>query len=438
MSKVSLNPPAQVRNFVSNGVLLQLSGVPLHKVPVYIMRAAKEVYSNGKYWQIAKKYGVTESTFSTQEVFHIKRDLLDLQMREGKLNTIGHLHRAGAIVADKASDAYQFSEALYKTAKIMHAMESGMSEGEAAIEAMKWLFDYSLVPKNVRYLRNAPIGMPFLTFQFKVLPRLAEVALLHPQRLIPWVTLFAGWPLLWAMMAGDDDDEYKRLQKALPQWLRERGHAMILPFKDEEGRSQIVDLGYFMPWSMYTQAAKDIAKGEVGDAIKTVGLFSGPLTSVITATMTGKDAFTGRNIMNPGDPAGRQFIAGLNYTWDMMMPPIVGSRGLVSPIGLLDAEYGGKAVQAATGRTNKLGDPTATAKQAALYPFGLNVYSIDPENAKAQNVMRLKYEVDQTEMAGKRKLQNRGLSDEARQEIVEEYKAEIQRRGKNIMEYQEK
>jgi Inorganic Pyrophosphatase/Large polyvalent protein-associated domain 1/RadC-like JAB domain len=435
MGKVALNPPAQVRNFVSNGVLLQLSGVPLHKLPGYMKRALNEVVDNGKYWQIAKKYGVTESTFATQELYRIRRDLLDLEMREGRLNPIGKLHRMGAIVADGASDAYQFSEAWYKTAKIMHAMDSGMSEAEAAIEAQKWLFDYSLVPKSVRYLRNLPYGMPFITFQYKVLPRLAEVAVLHPQRLIPWVALFAGWPLLWATIAGEDDDEYKRLQKALPPWLQERGHAMILPWQDEDGRSQVLDMGYFMPWSMYTDIVGDLARGELGEAVQTTGIFSGPVNSVAIAMMTGKDPFTKRDIMDPGDPLGRQFAAATNYAWDMMMPPIVSSRGLVSPMGLVDQEYGGKAVQAITGRTNKYGDPTATGSQAGLYPFGLNVYSIEPQHSTAQNVLRLKYEADQTEQTLKRKLQNRALSEDARKAIVQEYTDEMKRRYEKIEEY---
>ena len=356
-------------------------------------------------------------------------------MREGKLNPIGKLHRMGAIVADGASDAYQFSEALYKTAKIMHAMDNGASEADAAIEAQKWLFDYSLVPKSVRYLRNAPVGMPFLTFQYKVLPRLAEVAVLHPQRLLPWVELCAGWPLLWAMMAGEDDDEYKRLQKSMPTWLQERGHAMILPYTDDDGRSQVLDLGYFMPWSMYTDVVGDLGRGEIGDAAQTLGIFSGPVTSVIVAMKTGKDPFTGRDIMAPGDPPGRQFAAATNYAWDMMMPPIVSSRGLVSPMGLVDPEYGGKLVSAATGRTNKFGDPTTTGTQAALYPFGLNVYSIEPQHATAQNTLRFKYEADQTELALKRKLQNRGLDEEAQREIVQDYTDEIRRRTEKINEY---
>jgi hypothetical protein len=321
-----------------------------------------------------------------------------------------------------------------KKSRVAHLHSSGLKKARINYKGRIWCPE---VPGFTTWVarRNGKVFITGNTFQYKVLPRLAEVALLHPQRLIPWVALFAGWPLLWAALAGGDDDEYKALQKALPQWLQERGHAMILPYQDEDGRWQVVDLGYFMPWSMYTDILGDVSRGEVGEAAQTAGIFSGPMTSVIVAMKTGKDAFTGRDIVEPGDPVGRQFAAATNYVWDMMMPPIVSSRGLLSPMGLVNQEYGGKMVQAATGRTNKYGDPTATATQASLYPFGLNVYSIEPENASVQNMLRLKYEADQTELSLTRKLQNRGLSEDAKKEIVREYTDELKRRYEKIREY---
>lgn len=436
VSKVVLSPPAQIRNFFSNAVAQQLSGVPLHKIPGYLTRAAIEIHGDGPAWKIAKKYGVRGGTFAAQELYHIKTELLDLQHREGTLSPLGKIQRIGAIVVKGASDAYQFSEALHKTAKIMHAMDSGMTEGDAAIEAHKWFLDYSAVPKSVRYLRSIPVGIPFLTYQYLMLPRLTEVALLHPQRLLPWLVLFGGsWALVWAFLTGDDEDEYKRLQKALPKWLRERGHALILPGKDDDDRTRVLDAGYWMPWSMYTDAAGAVGRGDLVGAAKKVGVFSGPLTNVAIATATGKDPFTDRTIVEPGDPIDRQIYAAMNYAWDLAAPPPVTSRGLASPMGLIDQEYGGKIVSAVTGRTNKYGDPTTTPAQAALYIFGINVYSIEPQNSTAQNVLRLKYEADQTEQTVKRKLQNRALSDEARREIVEEYTDEMKRRYQKIEEY---
>lgn len=424
LGKVALNPPGQIRNFVSNAVMLQLSGVALHRVPGRVIEAWRQVATDGPYWQVAKKYGVTESTFTAQEIWRMKRDLLELEHANKTLQTWGKIKLIAARVTDLASDAYQFSEALFKTAKIIDEMKKGATASDAAMEAQKWLFDYSMVPKEVRYARSAPIGMPFLTYTWKVIPRLAEVAAKHPQRLIPWVALAYGLPMLVAGMLDVDDDDLEKLKKALPQWLQDRGHAYILPWKDGDGRWQVVDLGYFFPWTTVTEPMKDLASGEVGKTVKGVGLFGGPITSMLVAITTGKDSFTGRDIYQHGDPAKEQFLSIMNYLWSLAMPPIITEHGAV-----------GKALRAESGETNKFGDPLSTGSQAALSAFGVNLYGIEAEHSRAMNMMALKREIDDTRMRMVRQLQNRGLSDEQRQSIQAEYTAEIQRRYQKLTDY---
>ncbi|MEW5709852.1 MAG: DEAD/DEAH box helicase family protein [Pseudomonadota bacterium] len=464
-SKVSLNPPAQVRNFVSNMVLLQLSGVPLRRIPGLLFRVVRQIAEGGQYWQIAKKYGVTESTFSTQELYRIKRDLLDLERRARGWNPIRVIRHAAAVVLDAAGDAYQMMEALGKTMKIMDAMErQGMTEWEAALEAQKWLFDYSLVPQSVRYARNAPIGVPFFTFHYKVLPRLVEVALLHPQRFLPWVGLY--YALAYAALAAfdDDDDDFleraqeaakalvpgrlkkalgiestllDKLKKALPDWLQERGHVAVLPFRDDQGRLQVVDLGYFFPWTLWTEALGQAFGGEFGKLPQTVGLFGGPITDLVTAVKTGLDPFTDRPIIEPGDPPARQAVALVNYLYDMMMPPIVSSRGFVSPSGLVDKQYGGKLIQALTGTTDKYGQPRATLEQAILGTVGVNLYALEPEKTRAQNLRRMAHELEQVRIRLRFRLQDRSLGQAQRQALIDEYRDEMKRRYEEIGRYLE-
>jgi len=422
--KVALNPPSQIRNFMSNGVLLQLSGVALPMVPVRVTQAAREIMNNGEHWKIAKKYGVTESTFTAQELYRAKRELLDLEQQMGTLSPLGQLHRIAARVMDFGGDTYQFMEALFKTAKIIDAMAEGMSEEKAALEAQKWLFDYSLVAKEVRYLRNAPIGVPFLTFQVKVLPRMAEVALLHPWRFLPWAALLYG--MSYALAAGYDvdDDDLEKLKQALPDWLRERGHTMLLPFKDAQGRWQVLDLGYYFPWTNWTELARNIKAGEVGKAVQTAGLFSGPVTDLIVAIKTGRDPFTDRDIWKAGDPPARQAMALLNYLWTMGAPPFLTSMGFV-----------GHATRAYTGETNRYGDPLSTPTQAALRLFGVNIYALEPEQSRAANIRKQQFEIGEVRTAAKQKLLDRSLSPERREAISEEYQTEARRRQEKLLKY---
>ena len=436
MSKVALNPPGQVRNFVSNAVMLQLSGVPLLRLADTMIRAGLQISGDGKHYQIAKKYGVTASTFSVQELGRIRTDLLALQARSRGFHPFARLRLVAGTIANAASDAYQFSETLFKTAKIMDAMDrQGMSEAEAAIEAHKWMFDYSLVSQGVRYARNAPIGVPFITYVYKVLPRLLEVALLHPWRALPWVGLMYGLGAAAASAFGVGDDDLEKLKKALPDWLQKRGSAAFLPYKDDMGRVQAIDLGYFFPWSQWQEFVAAIAHGEPGEAVQAAGLFSGPITDLIVAMKTGQNSFTKKPIWNEGDPTARQAADIANYVYDMAMPPFLGSHGVLSPMGLLDPQYGGKAVQAATGTSNKFGDPRATAEQAALALVGVNLYALDPDHTRVQNILKLKREEQDSEARLRQQLQDKGLNDERRQALVKEYYAEIDRRAKKLAQY---
>ena len=438
-SKVALNPPGQVRNFISNMVMLQLSGVGLHKLPFRLIQAAREITSDGPHWKVAKKYGVTESTFTAQELFRVKRDLLALENGIGRQNPLTWLSNAGAHFFEKVSDLYQFSEALGKTIKIIDEMEKGKSEAEAAIEAQKWLFDYSLVPQSVRIARNSPIGMPFLTYQVKVLPRLLEVAMTAPWRFLPWAGLIYGMQAYVASLFGVDDDDLKKLKKSLPQWLQDRGHTVFLPGRDADGRLQVADIGYFFPWTFYTQLAKHLAEGNMKKVLADDigGMFSAPFIGGAAALISNYNNFTKKPIYNEADPTSYQAAAIANYTYDLMAPPFISSHGFVSPMGLVDKQYGGKMVQALAGTTNKFGDPKATTGQAIAGLLGFNFYGMDPEHTRATNLQLMAGKVKDAETSLRQKLMNRGLSDEERRKVMADYRTKMLELGEEAKKYAE-
>lgn len=436
-SKVALNPPGQVRNFLSNMVMLQLSGVGLHKLPFRFIQAVREISGNGRHWQVAKKYGVTESTFTAQELYRIKRDLIALEAKANSMNPISWLRLAAAHLLDGVSNLYQFSEALGKTIKIIDEMEKGKSEAEAAIEAQKWLFDYSLVPQSVRIARNAPIGMPFLTYQVKVLPRLLEVAMKHPWRFLPWVGLFYGMQSYVAGLFGVDDDELKKLKKSLPEWLQDRAHTVFLPFRDSDGRVQVADVGYFFPWTFYSQFAAHVGEGNLKKALvdDVGGQFSAPMIGAARSLMSNYDTFTKKPIYQESDPVAYQAAAIANYAYDLMAPPFMSSHGFASPMGLVDKQYGGKMVQAMTGTTNKFGDPKATEAQAIAGLLGLNFYGMDPEHTRATNLQVLSKAVQSAEMQLKYRLMDRGLSQEQRDKYISDYRTRMEELAKKAKTY---
>lgn len=432
-SKVSLNPPAQIRNFISNFMLLHLSGVAMHRLPMRLAQALTSIIKKDKYHDLALKYGVTVGTFSAQELYHIRDEFLK---DEGKGGPLAFL-RYARIIANKAGDAYQFMETIGKVAKMIDEIETyGAHETAAALEANKWLFDYSLVPKSVRWLRNAPLGMPFLTFYYKLAPRLLEVALKYPWRFAPYVGAAYLIPQLIAGMGGPGPDDQEKLKKALAEWLRNKQHVYVLPERDSNGNWTFLDLSYLVPFTMFTDAARQVKNGQISELIKTAGLFSGPFPDLVTAIKSGKDSFTGRDIANPGDPTSLKIGAWLTYLYNMAMPPIITNHNLIGPdLGDPSHVVGGRLPSALFGTTNKYGDPRNTVTQALLGAMGLNIYPVNPEHTRLGEMSRMLFEIHETQRILKQKMSDQGLSDEQRQDLAARYVAEMQRRIAKLQEF---
>jgi len=388
LMKVPLNPPTVVRNVGSNMILMNLvGGVPIHKVIPRMRQAIKEISSGGKYWQIAQDYGIKNTQFTSQEMLQISEEYLDLLQEVDQLGPVAKFFRMPKFLAAKigktAGDVYQFTESVGKTAVMIDAMErQGLSEFDAYQLAQKALFDYSDVPMAGKLFRKAPIGMPFFTFYYKAFPALVETAINHPFRYAPYVALSAGLTQLTAYAFGFEDDEDERLQKSLEPWLARRTGVYVLPFKDTDNRYQFLDIGYFFPWTMYTDAARDIANGDFFEAQRTTGFLSGPFSDIFLAIKTNKDPFTQRTIWDKRDPVEDRIQNMFWYMYSLGMPSWLTPNGAISKTA--------KALQD-TPRPN--GSPGDTIPQAILRFVGVNVYGIDTKDTRTRNIKAMEREL---------------------------------------------
>jgi len=433
-TKVALNPPSQIRNLVSNWVLLNISGVRLDLMPFYLAKAAREIATGGKYYKIAEKYGVTAGTFTAHELLAVEREFLDFKARNiGKFSITGLMHLASGIT-NKAGDIYQLAEVLSKVAKIAYEVErNNMEPAVAAQEANKWLFDYSAVNPTIRTIRNAPVGSPFLTFYMKVLPRLLETAATAPWRFAPYYILLKGLSMAVAAINDVDDEDVESLKMALPKWLRERGHAMILPWKDAEGRWQAFNMGYFFPWTAWTDLAEDaggLVDPDEADAgrnlIQGTGLFGGPIPQLMGAMMTNIDPFTRKEIVNEGDLPSKQVYDRMNFVYSLMVPPWMTSKG---PLG--------KMWKAGTGFEDKWGNPQPTLPQATMRWLGVNIYPIEAERSRKTNLKFMQRDMQDKKTSMRRELSNPNLSPDEKRDLRKSYKEEIKRMQGRMKAYKE-
>ena len=424
MMKVPFNPPTQIRNFVSNAVLLDMSGVPFERLPVLYARAFNEIRKNGKFYRIAVKHGVPASTFTAEELYRIRPDLLRVRGEKGGI--VGKLSKMAeplARLAKKPGDLYQFSETWGKTVKIIDAMErEGLSETKAVAIAQEALFDYSLVPNLVKSLRSRPIGAPFITFYYKAFPAVMKGAVKHPGKMAKYYLLpYVLGDLLVASLNDVDDDEVKKLRKALAQWMQDQGHVYIYPYRDESGRWTFTNFGYFLPWAMHERTARntmEVATGEYGgsvnDFFSEVGVLGGPMPQIISAMQTGIDPFTGREIIKDTDPPREQMYKLMMYVWRMGGPSWLTDRGVV-----------GHMSRSLTQTPNYYGDPPLSPEQAAARAVGVNIYPVDPIASRQRNIRRKSGEIKDQQRALRGVTRHKGLTPDQKQNLRRQYKAQI-------------
>ena len=423
MSKVALNPPSQVRNGISNVILLNLSGVPLRKIPTRLNQALNDMRQNGPYTEIAKKYGILDSTFSRQEMIDINKAYLKAKAKETG-NIVDRIKYIGGAISEIGTNAYQKMEIIGKTAKIIDEMSKGVDEANAALRAQETLFDYSLVPPSVRYLRNAPVGIPFLTYYYKVLPNLLETAIRYPERYLPYLAIPYGMHEIVKQYQGITSEDIKTIKQSMPEWIRDNGNALILPIKDENDKWQVLDFSYFLPYAMFTGMVKDVKELEFQEALSKSGVFGGPLPQTISAIQTNIDPFTKREIVNEYDPESKQLADMMLYAYRM-----------AAPTWLTDIGFAGKLLQSINKDVNRFGDPKVTKTQAVLRLVGTNIYPIDPQKSRTTNIKFMRNEISRIKARRTRVLKDKNLTMEERKKLQEKYLEMLQDRQDQLKDY---
>jgi len=442
---VPLNPSTQFRNTIGNVVLMNLSGMGPIRIAEALGKAVHQMATKGPIYKTAVDMGLKTSGFSEQELRNVSRAWLDAEAvlrREKAWGTIfypwqivKHVHDT---VLRGAGDLYQYSEGLFKTAMMIDAVENqGMTPEQAFLHAQKWLFDYSDVSKGVRYLRGSPVGVPFASFYYKVLPRLIEVGATKPWRFLPYAILpyVMGQLFMNAWDAHDDDEEKKRhpnrpnpvdrLAMALPEYLRTKSYAFIMPWQDARGRWQFFDFGYLLPWGTFHEAGQSLAKGDITGAMRQVGFLGGPLLNLYQFIASkGTDSFTGRKVIDPRDPTSTQIFNTMQWVWDQTAPPLITSKGALS-----------KLFDAYNEVPDRSGDPGLTVAQAWSRLFGLNVYPVDPATSRGRQISRMAFEIKEAEKRMRSIQRDQSLSAEARRRETESRAADIARRRRELSEY---
>jgi hypothetical protein len=281
--------------------------------------------------------------------------------------------------------------------------------------------DYSLADPTVKWARRHAI--PFVSYQYKILPLLAETA-----KNRPWVLgMHAAMPM--AMMEvvkavyGDtmSEKDWKDLESQIPKETLRRHTWAIIPWKIH-GEWHWFDYSYFMPWGNLLSASTNVAQGDVKGAISQLGIGGTPVLNVTKMFGTGvvgnkapTDPYTGQPIYRTIDSASTKMTKTMEALYNLMAPGMLtryGTLGYALDMGSED-RYG-----------RKIGEI-----EPALRLMGINV---NEPNARQAAVSR-KAQVE----AIKHELISVLLNPKMGDDEKAEYAARAQREILEIMEYPE-
>jgi hypothetical protein len=447
-SKVAMNPPTIATNIISNALMMHMADVPMHRILPLTAQMLNEIVikKSGKYYELAKKYGLKETTLSETELKVLYRELENRKSEGSDLNKMMNMFRAlgdsMSNLESRAADFYGGIETVFKSAIIKDAIErQGLSEEEAVLKANKYLFDYSEVHDSIKYIRNMPFGAPFITWSYKMAPLLIETALTKPWKFAPYAAMYFGISALASMGfagAGGSDEDKDKLKKYLSKYNMDN------PFVLVTSPTTAVDFGKFLPFTPMYNFGSKMAQGKIVEAFKSIGFFGGPLADIAVVALTGKDPFTGRDVVPKGSTEFEKFVMNTNYIANTFMPSFMrdlpqlaagaasNDPELVARSSSITADALKMAFEGPKGKAAGLPvkDPSDLVKNF----FGINTYHPSIEQFR-RNALTLQKELNEITTEFNRTMKQPDLSPIQRKVIIDKYTELRKEKMKEIGEF---
>ena len=322
MNKVVLRVPTHFRNIFSNVILNDVGGLPWYRMDLY-KKSMQELRANSSGVKEFARLSGVGTTFAEVETAPLLRQLhksTDLmQASNGYLSQLaGAAGEKGLKGAEAFNRAYMLEEVWAKYAKYLHNLELGMNKKLAAEDATKWTFNYGRVTPLVRTMRESVA--PFATWTTKVIPLMAEAAIDHPLRVAKWMLMPYAITQMATKTARFSDKEWNQAKQDLPDYLSQ-GIVGLAPFRDSEGRAQLINYTWFLP-GIGDMAGLFAGMGSAKNMAQT--LTQNPLIS-IAADLKHNRTLSGAPIYYEWEPTDLKMQKLLAYVHLQLGPGIIGT-----------------------------------------------------------------------------------------------------------------
>jgi hypothetical protein len=203
------------------------------------------------------------------------------------------------------------------------------------------------------------------------------------------------------------EQDWEKLKKQLPYYIKEEGSHVVLPFKTDDGKYQWVNLGYFFPWGNQLEIFRDLKGQNWADLKKDIGV-SNPFLTVFEM-LPAKEGplihpYYGTPIYNRTDPPNikaAKTVEAIAFTW---LPSMLSRQGAL-----------GYTIDAISGDKDKWGRQV-TAAQAIGRWFGLNIITTSKRQTGAIKGAR----INEIQEGLRRAMQDPSLSKERKKQMRQE------------------
>lgn len=312
MGKVTFNPATHGRNILSNAILLEMSGVPSWRIPDLISASIDDIAKNTGLYQQFKQAGLGLGTFKSVEIEALKG------VYSGKSNISEMLEKAGKgldkTFAGDLNRLYQLEEEVFKLARGRYLLEQGFTVPNAFAEAEKWLFNYNKIPEFIRQVRTSPLGAPFITFQYKAMPRILEALIKRPMTVLKYPLLMGATEQYAIKKFNLTPEQVAIIKKGKPL-------TYILPFTDSQGNIRLFDLQYILPYG-------EVFERRYMMGIPTFGIMGNPIVSTpYNLFIHNRNPYTGQEIISEDASGVKKAKQAFQYIANQLLPPLTPGVG---------------------------------------------------------------------------------------------------------------
>ncbi len=424
-------PTFYIRNLMSGFMQGEvLGGIPLTKMipagiksltqvaPTWIGKEAPEALKE------ARRIGATGGTYTKSELANLSgvkvpgqaEGLLtgaDLTTQLGKAGDwikkaysspkefINAANEARLTIAAKPAQATQATEEFMRNAIYQYWRGQGKTPGSARKIADYAMIDYADVGKTVKFLRESPIGMPFVTYMLRMIPRFAKAAVgIHPLAKemgfktfkIPKTNIEIA-PAIAAKMAKYwgvpvvTEEIIRRKLKVSREDLKnaKSGYldtgvpgVVLLVGKNKEGKPKILDFTYNLPYGgvpLNEQDVKNLMKMNLAEL--PLEIRPGGTAAIGLQAALNQDWFTGKKIATGTEPFLTQQKKKLDFLAKSLLP------GITPPVpGLTTGGYRYKKIaEAATNMPSETGQVKDRGLALLDAILAIKVREVDPNIA---------------------------------------------------------